>query len=147
MTFLFLLLHKGEAESILFMGDNEQTLHFDEFDWTRHFGKLGAFVKKLVDGQPSLGGLQEYRINDPLRLRRWLDKTLMADLGNDTRFGKLTQVERNVPPIVLFLFETRTGLRGQKQTEMTELLTLVHQKLFLESIPMFVLNITWSKTN
>ena len=50
LTFLFLLLHKGEAESILFMGDNEQTLHFDEFNWTRHFGKLGVFVSKLVDG-------------------------------------------------------------------------------------------------
>ena len=103
LTFLFLLLHKGEAESILFMGDNEQTLHFDEFNWTRHFGKLGVFVSKLVDEQPWLGGLEQYRINDPLRIRRWLDKTLMADLGNDTRLEKLTQVERNVPPIVLFL--------------------------------------------
>ena len=88
----------------------------------------------------------EYRINDPLRIRRWLDKTLMADLGNDTRLEKLTQVERNVPPIVLFLRDSYRS-SGQKQTEISELLTLVHQKLFLESIPMFVLNIIWSRTN
>ena len=92
------------------MGDNEQTLHFDEFNWAKHFGKLGVFVKDLVKKQPYLDGLKNYRINDPLRICRWLDETLMANLGNK-RLEKLTQVERNVPLDWSSSFGTHTSLR------------------------------------
>ena len=87
--------------------------------------KLGVFVRNLwMENFWWFGAIQ---FNDPLRIRRYSIRHWWSSWKRYS-IGKLTQVERNVPPIVLF--ETLQVLR-QKQTEIQSSWHW-YQKLFLK---------------
>ena len=97
---LCLLLHRGEIGQVIVLGDDEQTLDLEPFDWDSRFKEVGEGIHEAY---------QDYIIEsddhheDYFNLKRWKQEHVgkVAE-GRE----QLKDVERNLPSIVDFIKES-----------------------------------------
>jgi len=96
---LCLLLHRGEIGQVIVLGDDEQTLDLEPFDWDSRFKEVGEGIYVACDEYIT----SNYHGEDHLNLKRWKQEHVgKAAEGRQ----QLKHVERNVPSIVYFIKES-----------------------------------------
>ncbi len=93
---LCLLLHRGEIGQVIVLGDDEQTLDLEPFDWDSRFKEVGEGIYLAYHEYMT----SDYHGEDHFNLERW--KKQHVGKAAEAR-EQLLYVERNVPSIVDFI--------------------------------------------
>ena len=96
---LCLLLHRGEIGQVIVLGDDEQTLDLEPFDWDSRFKEVGAGIHQACGEYNT----SDYHGEDHFNLKGW-DKEHVGKAAEGRQ--QLKHVERNVPSIVYFIKES-----------------------------------------
>ena len=96
---LCLLLHRGEIGQVIVLGDDEQTLDLEPFDWDSRFKEVGEGIYEACSEYIT----SDYYGEDHFNLKRWKQEHVgKAAEGRE----QLKHVERNLPSIVDFIKES-----------------------------------------
>ena len=91
---LCLVLHRGSVGDVAILGDNEQTLDLNEFNWEKVLERLHS---DSIRERASHFGKHDMR--DKLHLMRWKDVNFHNRIDD---IHQLTKVQRSIKPIVIF---------------------------------------------
>ena len=92
---LCLVLHRGSVGDVAILGDNEQTLDLNEFNWEKVLQRLHSGFYSGNE-QVSLG---KHDMRDKLHLMRWKEVNFHNRIGD---IWQLKKVQRSIKPIVIF---------------------------------------------
>ena len=88
---LMLIMHKGETNTVMMCGDDEQTLELIQFNWGTVFKHISVAIYQLY---------QRYEEDSEriIFIEKWVKQALNKIQEKNTKF--LTMVERSIPEIV-----------------------------------------------
>ena len=92
---LCLVLHRGSVGDVAILGDNEQTLDLNEFNWEKVLARLHSGFYPVSE-EVSLG---KHDMRDKLHLMRWKEVNFHSRIGD---IWQLVKVQRSIKPIVIF---------------------------------------------